>query len=193
MEFSSALTRRAHLPVIDGAQLRVAHLDNSTGFAGARAFPPERWRTLETYSPNVIAGSVAQINRLLERINLRTANIGLVDHSIFVVTQLGDTPLNARLRDLLWHQFGVPIYEVYVDEGSRLLAFECEAQEGWHIAKGVRFSVAYGELLLERSDQVVRTGLSRIIEETACPCGRPELRLIDADQSVAQPAFALSA
>lgn len=193
MEFAPGLTRRFPLPVIDATNLRLAHLDSATGFVGAKAFPPERWSGLEVFSPNVLAGSVAQLQRLLERIHLRTVNADAVDHSIFVVTQLGDTPLTPKFRERLWCQFGVPIYEIYVDEQVRLLAYECEMGEGWHVAKEVRFAAAFGELVLERGKQVVRTGLNWIIDETACPCGRREARVIQPHKPAAQPILAITA
>jgi hypothetical protein len=187
MEFASGLIRRLPLPVIDTANLRLAHLDSATVFAGARAFPPERWSALDAFSPNVLAGSVAQLQRLIERIRLRTVSAAVVDHSIVVVTQLGDTPLTPRFRDRLWEQFGVPVYEVYLDEEVRLLAYECEAQEGWHIARDVRFTMSGGELLLHRGVEAVRTGLNWVIEESACACGRPERRLLQPLHPMANP------
>lgn len=193
MEFASGLTRRLQLPVIDSANLRIAHLDSATVFAGARAFPPERWTTLEGFAPNVLAGSVAQLKRLLDRIRLRTVPATVVDHSIFVVTQLGDTPLTSRFRDRLWEQFRVPVYEMYLDGDARLLAYECEAQEGWHILRDVRFVRSGDELLLERGGEVTRTGLNWVIEEAACCCGRPERRLLQPLHPAAQSVIALSA
>lgn len=194
MELTSTLTRRCYLPVIDSANLRVAQLDSSSFFVGVRAFPPERWSALGAFAPNVLAGSAGQLQRLLERVNLQTVEIDAVDHSVFVVTQLGDTPLSSRLRDRLWRQFAVPIYELYLDEYSRLLAFECEAQEGWHVAKGIIFTAAYGELLFERGNQVVRTGLNWQLEEAGCPCGRPGPRLLaPGSKSAIEPVLAISA
>jgi hypothetical protein len=193
MEFAPGLTRRFALPVIDTANLRLAHLDGTSGFAGARAFPPERWSSLEAFSPNVLAGSTAQLQRLLERIHLRTVNAGAVDHSIFVVTQLGDTPLTPKFRERLWRQFGVPVYEIYLDEQGRLLAYECEVGEGWHVVRDVRFTAAFGELVLERGSQAVRTGLNWVIDDNPCACGRSESRIIQPRKPAAQPLLAITA
>lgn len=189
MEFASALTRRPRLPVIDSSKLRVAVLDSASLFSGARVFPPERWSALEAFSPNVIAASSAQFKRLMDRMTLQTANAGALDHSVFVVTQLGDSPLTSRLRERIWRQFGVPVYEVYVDEEAHVLAFECEAQEGWHVQNGVRFSSACGELLLERGSHMVRTGLNWVTVESACECGREGLRLLTPDGLAAADAL----
>jgi hypothetical protein len=177
MGFAPPLRRRPLLPVIETANLRIASLDSAAGFADARHFAPERWSALEQFSPNVLVGSVAQLQRLMERIALRTMNTGSVDHSIFVVTQFGDTPLTSRFRDQLWRQFNVPIYEVYVDEQSRILAFECEAQDGWHVQDGVRFATADRELLMERDCAMLRTGLNFTLEDGLCGCGREGVRL----------------
>lgn len=194
MEFAPGLTRRPQLPVIDTTNLRIAHLDSSAGFPGTRAFPPERWSGLQTFSPNVLLGSVAQLQRLLERIHVRTVKPGPVDHSVFVITQLGDTPLTANFRDRLWDQFGVPVYELYLDEQGQILAFECEAQAGWHINRGVRFVVAFGELVLERGRQALRTGLNWSVDKAACDCGRQQSRLVPRPRKVsAEPLAAITA
>jgi phenylacetate-coenzyme A ligase PaaK-like adenylate-forming protein len=179
MGFAPPLSRRPPLPIIDATRLRIASLDASTSFANCRHFAPERWGDLENFSPGVLAGSPAQLQRLIDRMDLRTVNLASVDHSVFAITQLGDTPLPAELRDQLWRHFHVPIYEIYVDEHAKLLAFECEAQEGWHVYDGVRFVIEYGELLLERTGRVVRTGLHWTIEEAVCACNREGTRLID--------------
>jgi len=38
------------------------------------------------------------------------------------------------LRDLLWNTFGVPVFEQYLGPNLELLAFECEAHDGLHLA-----------------------------------------------------------
>ena len=194
MGFAPPLRRRPLLPVIGTANLRIACLDAAAGFAGARYFAPERWSTLETFSPNVLAGSAAQLQRLVERVALRTVNVASVDHSVFVVTQLGDTPLTSRFRDQLWRQFNVPVYEVYVDESARILAFECEAQDGWHVQDGVRFASADGELLIERGVAMLRTGLNLRVEDGPCGCGREGTRLLEQSRiAITEPLTAISA
>jgi hypothetical protein len=194
MGFAPPLRRRLLLPVIETANLRVACLDSAGRFAGVRHFAPERWSALEDFAPNVLVGSAAQLQRLIERIALRTVNAASVDHSVFVLTQLGDTPLTSRFRDQLWRQFNVPIYEVYVDEDSQLLAFECEAQEGWHVQDGVRFATADGELLMERGFAMLRTGLNFTAEEGPCGCGREGTRLREPSPiAAAEPLTAVGA
>lgn len=191
MGLAPPLSRRLRLPVINAKRLRIACLDASISLANSRHFASENWTDLGRFSPNALAGSASQLQRLVHRVNLQTANVGSIDHSIFAFTQLGDTPLSTELRDRLWHHFRVPIYELYVDEHGKLLAFECEAQEGWHVCKDVRFVTEYGELLLERSGRLTRTGLDCKTEETTCACNREGTRLIDPkSKSATEPLFA---
>ena len=43
-------------------------------------------------------------------------------------------PVPPALRDLLWNTFGVPVFEQYLGPNLELLAFECEAHDGLHLA-----------------------------------------------------------
>ena len=162
--------------------MRAAQLTAATWFDGVEAFPPERWATLAAYEPNVLIGPASALQRLVERIDLRTIQLSSVDHAIFVLTEVGDKPLTDVVRVVLWQRFGVPVYELFLDPQGALLASECEAQEGWHVEPGARFFVQKDELWVSSSaDTAIRTGLSRFLETDPCACGRPGLRIVDPD------------
>ncbi len=171
--------RRPRLPLLGTLKVRVAQLHSGYPFDGAEVFAPERWSQIQRYAPHVLVGSSADLQRLVERIDLRTVRIETLDHSIFVVTEIGDKPLTDVLRAALWQRFGVPVFEVYTDGVGNVLAYECEAHSGWHVDSGCRFAVYQGELLLQKtSETAVRTGLSRHLESETCVCGRAGVRII---------------
>jgi hypothetical protein len=167
------------LPLLPGGKLKVAQLSPGTTFQSAEVFAPGHWQELEAFAPNVLVGSAADLQRLAERIDLRTLNIDSVDHAIFVVTEIGDKPLTDLLRVVLWQRFGVPVYELLTRAGM-LLGFECENHDGLHILGSARFLVQKGELMLENgADRLLRTGMLRELDSVPCPCGRPGARIME--------------
>ncbi len=69
--------------------------------------------------------------------------------------------LSDEERDLLWARFRVPVQAILLDDRGAVIGYECEMQEGFHLAPG-RAPDAFDARL----------------EETACECGRPGLRLM---------------
>jgi hypothetical protein len=63
-------------------------------------------------------------------------------------------------RDRLWHLFHVPVYAVQVDGEGGIEAFECEAQEGMHLAKGVERGQDMGLCNCGRTGARLMTGPS---------------------------------
>jgi len=104
-----------------------------------------------------------------------------IDHALVILTHYGAKPLTDVARVMLWQSFGVPIFELYLGLDYSLLASECEAHDGWHLAPGVAFAtLETGELLLDGAgNNGLRTGLRASFDETACPCGRTAPRVLD--------------
>jgi hypothetical protein len=169
----------ARLPLLSSGKVRVAQLTSAGAFQSADLFPPARWRELNAFAPNVLVGSAADLHRLVERLDLGTLNLDSIDHSICVLTDVGDKPLTDVLRVVLWQRFGVPVYELLTDS-SAILAYECENHDGLHVVSGTRFTVRKGELVLQTGmETVLRTGLKRVLDSTPCPCGRPGIRVVE--------------
>jgi hypothetical protein len=70
--------------------------------------------------------------------------------AVFVLTHTGDWLSDAD-RDELWRVFQVPVYMLLVTRDGRVVAWECEAQDGLHITEGGK--------------------------ESTCACGRPGAKL----------------
>lgn len=178
--------RAYRLPVLGNAKLRVAQLGPACCFEGAELFLPSRWKRLTVWRPQVLIGSVADLERLTNRMDLGTMQLESVDHSVWVLTGVGDCALGQKQRAALWHRFGVPIYELYADE-SGVLAYECEAHQGWHIEPRAGLRVQSGELVLASAREgVVKTGLARGIDLRPCACGRAGARAVDGVNELAQ-------
>jgi hypothetical protein len=179
MHFNLDRFRTCRLPVTGNSKLRVAQLTAGFSFDSAELFLPDRWKCLQASAPNVLIGSAADLQRLVERIDIGTIEVDTLDHSIYVLTAVGDRPLTDVLRVVLWQRFGVPIFELYTYECG-VLAYECEAHEGWHIEAGSRLRVVAGELVLGlNGDGSVRTGLNREIDSQPCACGRSGTRIVE--------------
>jgi hypothetical protein len=195
--FTPSRFRHSKLPILGTSKIRAAQLTTAVSFDGVEAFPPERWRDLKTYGPNVLIGAASVLQRLAERMDLLTLELTSVDHAIFVLTEIGDKPVTDSMRVVLWQHFGVPVYELYLDAKGALLASECEAQDGWHVEAGARFFVRNGELMVQHSqDGFSRTGLSHLLTSTPCACGRTGMRVLDPEmhaEDEAQPFLAATA
>ena len=156
---------------------RIAQLTAGSVFDGAELFPPRRWDELAAFAPQVLVASLSDYQRLLDRMSLRTVEITSVDHAVFVITSIGDKPLTDPMRSVLWQQFLVPVYEVFVDRNSSILASECQVQEGWHIEPGVNFETDNGEIHAVARGSRIRTGLSGTVDDAPCDCGSASARL----------------
>jgi phenylacetate-coenzyme A ligase PaaK-like adenylate-forming protein len=188
--FTPSRFRQSKLPVIQTSKLRAAQLTAAASFEGADAFPPERWRDLKTFAPNVLIGPASALQRLMERMDLPTLELTSVDHAVFVLTEVGDKPVSDSTRAVLWQHFGVPVYELYLDSRGVLLASECEAQDGWHVESGARFFLQNRELMVQSTPGgPVRTGLVRFLESARCACGRSGTRILDPELHVDEEAL----
>jgi hypothetical protein len=81
-------------------------------------------------------------------------------HAAFILTREGAWPAREE-RDELWRLFQVPAYAIWLDGEGKQLGWECEAQDGLHVAEGWRGCLAGFRL-----------------ETEPCACGRPGARLV---------------
>ena len=167
-------------------KLRIAQISPGAQFESTY-FPAERWDEMEAFCPETLVGASADLRWLAEKVRLGEIALRSVDHAIFVLTSVGDTPADDMLRVVLWQTFGVPVYELFVGADGAVLAGECEAHEGWHVEPGCRFYQANGGELVADSRHIkgIRTGLAGIIEREPCVCGRWGVRLMESRLRVA--------
>jgi hypothetical protein len=173
-----------------------------------RFFDPRDYARLRKYAPEALAGPVSALRALAERIPGRTAWSPKPRHSLLVLLLFPQTGITMETRELLWRVFEVPLYAQILSPGRNLLAWECQAHEGYHIAEeNAVFELVPGpaepELvvtsLLDLRQPLLRlaTGLTARIERSRCGCGLRTARLVDlrpASQAAPRPkAMAASA
>ena len=56
-----------------------------------------------------------------------------VRRAVFVTCRRDEPLPSESQRDALWSMFQVPVLALLLDDNGRLLAFECEAQNGLHV------------------------------------------------------------
>lgn len=156
-------SRRLPFPVTE--KLRVVQVGHGRLFEGA-----ER---ISSKDANVLVGPASELKALAETCDLR------IDHAIFVFTRPGDRPLNDVLRVTLWQNFGVPVFELLIDENQNIYAAECEAHEGLHLVGGTIAVLQGGELVLASGrGKKIHTGFSAVLEHSECACGSAAPRIV---------------
>jgi len=148
-----------------------------------RVFDPDRAQDTRRFSPDLIA---APLNVLLQWAGSGSPHLPGGQRAIVAFTGLEDGALSESARDLLWQTFEVPVFEQRLGADGSVLAWECEAHEGLHIAED-NVVVEQGqnqELILtsltDRRHPVLRliAGVSGRIETAPCGCGRSEPRVV---------------
>lgn len=146
--------------------------------APAKVLTEANARDLESFCPDVLAAPVEALRRLS----------GLAwpgpARAIVALTGIGRSWLTEVDRDQLWRRFGVPVYEQFRGFQGELLAGDCEAHGGMHVAaENGYIEVCNGELLLTSLVDVrypvlrLATGIRASIDPSQCGCGLTAARL----------------
>ncbi|MCL6546329.1 MAG: hypothetical protein K6T61_13965 [Bryobacteraceae bacterium] len=175
---------------------------------GTRFFDPRDYARLRKYAPDALAGPVSALRGLAERTPGRTAWSPKPGHSLLVLLEFPQTGITRESRELLWQVFEVPLYAQVLSPGRNVLAWECQAHEGYHIAEeNAILELLPGPVepelvvtsLVDLREPMLRlaTGLTARIERSRCGCGLRTARLVDlrsANQAAPTPkAMAASA
>ena len=105
------------------------------------------------FAPAAVAGTLEQLNALARD------GIPSLTHSIIVLWQPEQQRMTDAHREGLWWAFRVPLFEQVIGKSGKLLAAECEAHDGLHVA----------------SPALALHGES--VDESVCPCGRKTPRI----------------
>ncbi len=100
---------------------------------------------------------------------VRAAESGVrAERAVFAI-QSSDRPfLTDFERDSLWERFQVPVVGLLLDRRGRLVAWECEAQDGMHVGGAWSEEAIWVQRLLATAGA---------LESSQCECGRPGQRL----------------
>ena len=118
-----------------------------------RVFPHGWSADAAAFAPAAVAGTFEQLNTLARE------GISSLTHSIIVLWRPEQQRMSHADRDGLWSAFRVPVFEQVIGKSGRLLAAECEAHDGLHVASP-DFSL-HGES----------------VDDSLCPCGRKSPRI----------------
>jgi hypothetical protein len=121
-----------------------------------RVFRAGEWKALQRFRPEAIAAWHSDL--LLIGQLYRSGTLALPDFNapFLVFTHPETGPLSEEQHRHLWSLFGLPFFEQVRDSAGRLLAWECEARDGFHVD----------------SSGLASLQASALTE--GCPCGRPD-------------------
>jgi hypothetical protein len=79
-------------------------------------------------------GRVAALSGTFQELVRAAAAGASAQRALFVINRWNGAALTEAQRDGLWAMFQVPLYAMLVDAHGRVVCFECEAQNGFHVA-----------------------------------------------------------
>jgi hypothetical protein len=125
---------------------------------GVRSFP--RWSVseLELFQPEALAGSLAELTTIARLRRHGQMALRCLKFPLVVLTPAGAATLDEARHEDLWRWFGLPVFEQIRGPAGNLIAYECEARNGFHLAPSVELDAALpdlrwpGEATQERCD-----------------------------------------
>jgi hypothetical protein len=133
---------------------------------------------VETEGPRkytALSGSVSQLMEAAE------TGVGAT-RAVYVVRSIGHPFLSEGEREAVWRTFQVPVFAVLLGARGKPLAYECEAQEGLHLAVNCLAGPGWAAFF-EEGERPTCTVLA-IVESNLCECGRPGHRLVNPRKAV---------
>ncbi|MBI4903445.1 MAG: hypothetical protein HY820_07415 [Acidobacteria bacterium] len=167
-----------------------------------RCFPHHTLDDLEDFEPDSLAGPGPRLRLLAELILEGRLRLPSVKAAVIAFTGLKHGCLRPEDRDLFWQAFQVPVFEQFLGFSRELLAWECEAHDGLHIAEDnavVETAPRTGELLLtclacdEYSLLRLGSEMTARIVKSACGCGMDTPRLMGLRRLAKPPQLAMTA
>jgi hypothetical protein len=104
--------------------------------AGARELSATDTVELAAYKPDALVAPLDTMVRLAYQKSSGQLRLPSLSIAIAVLTRL-DSPLLDAHRDLLWHAFGLPVFEILQDSDGTVLARECEVHDGLHFEPAI--------------------------------------------------------
>lgn len=156
---------------------------------GVKVFRRERRPDIAGYAPEALAGPVTELRALADAVENRSVRIPRLTHSVIAFAILRQGFLSDEVRELFWRVFKVPVFGQILSFDGAVLAWECEAHEGFHFNRDCAvFQTQSGgsepELLvtslvdLRRPVIRLATALTGTLEHSTCGCGQSGPRLM---------------
>ncbi len=157
--------------------------------AGIKTFRDTDLPGLERWSPDALAGPVPALRRLAELVRASKKPEWLLGHSVLAFMTVRGPFLTEPIRELFWEVWRAPVFGQVFGASGELLAWECEAHEGYHYKPDeVFFELDAGDgppELLVTSLAGLRYPMIRLatlltgeLETVLCGCGVAGPRLV---------------
>lgn len=128
---------------------------------------------LEAAAPESLAASPADLLRVAALHREGSLWLPSLSYPLVAILRRGEPPLTAAQHDELWQEFGLPVFQQIREPDGRLLAYDCEAADGFHVLEPA--------LSLERMTPL----------PGPCPCGDATTRVRPAATGRARAATAI--
>lgn len=123
-----------------------------------RVFRAGEWKAVERFRPQALAGWHSDMVLLGQLYRSGVLSLPELNAPLVVFSHPECGPLTEAQHAHLWSLFGLPFFEQIRDSSGTLLAQECEARDGFHLATEAA-AVLHREPVAE-----------------TCSCGRPDPR-----------------
>lgn len=145
-------------------------------------------QSLKRFGASALAAPVSVLREMAAGIEHGRQEAHALKHFVVSFTGSDHGELSGEDREQFWRVFQVPVFEQRVGFDGRVVAYECEAHDGLHIApEGAAFEeTAEAELLMTSLTDLryptlrVGTRMARSIEHECCSCGSAAPRLVAA-------------
>jgi hypothetical protein len=114
----------------------------------SREFALDDLPALGAWAPQVLVLPLGLALSLADQKQRGLFDLPSLDTAMVVLTSTEDSPLADHHRDLLWHAFGVPVFEQLRGTDGAVIASECEAHDGLHLRNSEPFHMP-GEIVAD--------------------------------------------
>ena len=148
---------------------------------------PHNWsRRLKRFGASALAAPVTVLREVAAAVETGDLEIGKLKHFVVPFTGADHGELREDDRERFWRVFQVPLFEQRLGFDGRVIAYECEAHSGLHIApeRAAFEQAASSELLLTSLTDLryptlrIGTHTSGSIRHECCDCGNAASRLV---------------
>lgn len=121
---------------------RVAVIGADLG-AGPEYSSLPQWtvKQLESARPQALAGPMRDIEEVASLRELGILRLKSLSYPLVIFTSEEDQRLSDADHDRIWRWFRLPVFEQIRAADGRLLAWECESRDGFHLASGAPASI----------------------------------------------------
>ncbi len=91
-------------------------------------------KQIESARPQALAGPLRDLIEVASLRELGILKLRSLSFPLVVITRDGEARLSEADHERLWRLFRLPVFEQVRDRNGRLLAWECEARDGFHLA-----------------------------------------------------------